>query len=239
MKTEKRQFIKTALILWVLCLIGKMSLFPYIVAQKIVIDISWQDYLKTFFIDAIVYAVIIIIGLKCAQKISLSARVDQDIKNVTLVWLFKMVSIGVMTGVVLLFLEKIVFAFPYQGIAEHNFHWQWQGLLASLYGAINEEVILRLFLMSFIAWGLIKLFKKTSRNSLFIISIVLSSLIFGVLHLPAAAKLWSLTPFIVCRILILNGLAGVVFGFLYYRHNLLAAMIAHFSADVILHGMGV
>jgi hypothetical protein len=32
-----------------------------------------------------------------------------------------------------------------------------------------------------------------------------------------------------------NGLVGVVFGWLYWRYGLLAAMIAHFSADVVLH----
>jgi hypothetical protein len=39
----------------------------------------------------------------------------------------------------------------------------------------------------------------------------------------------------VIRTLVLNGFAGLVFGWLYWRRGLLAAMIAHTSADVVLH----
>jgi membrane protease YdiL (CAAX protease family) len=32
-----------------------------------------------------------------------------------------------------------------------------------------------------------------------------------------------------------NGLAGVVFGWLYWRRGLLAAMVAHLTFDLVLH----
>jgi membrane protease YdiL (CAAX protease family) len=34
---------------------------------------------------------------------------------------------------------------------------------------------------------------------------------------------------------VLNSLAGLVFGWLYWRRGLKAAMVAHFSADLVLH----
>jgi hypothetical protein len=34
---------------------------------------------------------------------------------------------------------------------------------------------------------------------------------------------------------LLNGIAGLVFGWLYWRNGLVAAMVAHTSADVVLH----
>jgi membrane protease YdiL (CAAX protease family) len=39
----------------------------------------------------------------------------------------------------------------------------------------------------------------------------------------------------VTRILVLNGVAGTLFGYLYWRKGLEAAMIAHGAADLTLH----
>jgi membrane protease YdiL (CAAX protease family) len=40
---------------------------------------------------------------------------------------------------------------------------------------------------------------------------------------------------VIVRALLLNGIGGIVFGWLYWKRGLLAAMLAHFSADVVLH----
>jgi hypothetical protein len=47
-----------------------------------------------------------------------------------------------------------------------------------------------------------------------------------------------LTPVVVARALVLNGVAGATFGVLYWRAGLEAAMVAHVAADVVLHGVG-
>ena len=39
----------------------------------------------------------------------------------------------------------------------------------------------------------------------------------------------------ITRALLLNGIGGIVFGWLYWKRGLLAAMLAHFSADIVLH----
>ena len=44
-----------------------------------------------------------------------------------------------------------------------------------------------------------------------------------------------LTPLVITRAILLNGIGGVVFGWLYWKRGLEAAMIAHFSADIVLH----
>ena len=66
-------------------------------------------------------------------------------------------------------------------------------------------------------------------------AIVVTALVFGIGHLPATAAVLPLTPLVVARALLLNGLGGLLFGWLYWRRGLLAAMLAHFSADVVLH----
>jgi hypothetical protein len=58
-------------------------------------------------------------------------------------------------------------------------------------------------------------------------------------HLPATAAVAPLTPLLVARALVLNGVAGIAFGYLYWRHGLEAAMVGHMSAHVVLQIPGV
>jgi membrane protease YdiL (CAAX protease family) len=44
-----------------------------------------------------------------------------------------------------------------------------------------------------------------------------------------------LTPLVITRTIILNALVGVVCGWLYWKRGLESAMLAHFSADLVLH----
>ena len=101
------------------------------------------------------------------------------------------------------------------------------GLLASFYGGIGEEILTRLFLVSVIAWIL--------RGRATWLAIVIAALLFAAGHLPAAATVSPLTPVFVTRTVVLNSLAGIAFGWLYWRRGLEAGMVAHFSADLVLH----
>jgi membrane protease YdiL (CAAX protease family) len=114
----------------------------------------------------------------------------------------------------------------------------WKGFLASFYGGIVEEILLRLFLMSLFAW-LGSFISKTAEGkptrTAFWIANILAAILFGLGHLPATAMLMPLTPFVIARAIVLNGLAGITFGYLYQSRGLESAMIAHFSADIVLH----
>lgn len=114
----------------------------------------------------------------------------------------------------------------------------WQGLSGALYGGINEEIVMRLFLLSLFAF----LGKQVSHttdglptSSVFWTANALAALLFGLGHLPAVMMIVPLTPTVVTRLVILNGLLGVVFGYLYFARGLESAIIAHFTADIVLH----
>ena len=66
-------------------------------------------------------------------------------------------------------------------------------------------------------------------------AVVVAAIAFGAGHLPAAAKVWPLDTVVVTRTLLLNGIAGLVFGWFYVRHGLESAMLSHFCADLVLH----
>lgn len=112
----------------------------------------------------------------------------------------------------------------------------WQGLLAALYGGIIEELLLRLGLMTLlVSAGVMLTRARPPAAPVYWAANLVAALAFGGLHLPATAAVIPLTPLIVVRALALNGPAGLVFGWLYWRRGLVAAMAAHFAADVVLH----
>jgi hypothetical protein len=111
----------------------------------------------------------------------------------------------------------------------------WRGALASFYGGIVEEVLCRLFLVSLLVWLLARI-GGGARPWMFAVAIVLAALIFGASHLPAAFA--SGTPHelrAIARIVALNMIVGVPLGWLFWKHGLEHAMLAHFSADLVLH----
>jgi membrane protease YdiL (CAAX protease family) len=114
----------------------------------------------------------------------------------------------------------------------------WEAFLASFYGGIAEEVLLRLFLVSLIVWIISKI-KKVKDGSLtdfgIWLSIILATIIFGLEHLPAIAQITTLTWVVIIRAIVLNGVGGIIFGWLYWKKGLESVMTAHFSADIILH----
>ena len=95
---------------------------------------------------------------------------------------------------------------------------------AGLYGGIVEEILMKLFLMSLIAFILWKLFfRSTPKNKLpdiiFISANIISALLFAAGHLPAtAAAFGALTPMLLARCFLLNGIFGLLFGRLYRRY---------------------
>jgi Type II CAAX prenyl endopeptidase Rce1-like len=148
---------------------------------------------------------------------------------------------GIVTGAAVLLLDVFVFAprLPSEvgaGGAQTTTPTWWYGLLASLYGGLDEEILLRLGLMTLLVWlGARLTGAPRPPGAVYWTSNVLGAILFGLGHLPATAALVPVTPLVVARALALNGIAGIVFGWLYWRQGLLAAIVAHFAADLILH----
>ena len=100
------------------------------------------------------------------------------------------------------------------------------------YGAVIEEVMLRLFMMSLIAFILKKLTRKEGVGILIAANIV-SALLFAAGHLPATIMMIGTTPLIIFRCFLLNGGIGLLFGWLYRKYGFRYAMIAHGGCHVI------
>lgn len=105
-------------------------------------------------------------------------------------------------------------------------------LTAIVYGGVTEELLLRWGFMSLLVWFAWKFLKQgvaLPSHSIYWGVIVIAAIVFGVLHLPATAALAPITGWVVVRAIVLNGIAGIAYGWLFWQYSLEAAMIAHAS----------
>jgi hypothetical protein len=202
--------------------------------------------------QVILFGVAIWVGMSFAKSVGLGApliekwlsggRIGADLRRI----LPFSVGLGVILALLIIALEVFIFQPALLAQLGENAlagssavkPEAWKGFLASFYGGINEEILLRLCVMSFLVW-LGRFVSKTSDGGPTLAVLwtanILAAVLFGLGHLPATAGLVPLTGLVVTRALVLNGLIGIGFGYLYFRHGLESAMISHFSADIILH----
>lgn len=107
-----------------------------------------------------------------------------------------------------------------------------------LYGGITEEILTRFGLMSLFVY-LFSLIIKSPSNLKFWLGIITSSLLFALGHLPVVFQAVSNPGFAtIVYILIGNSIAGVLFGWLYWRKGLESAMLAHMVAHLCMLMLG-
>lgn len=195
--------------------------------------------------SALLFAVLTFIGLRLSnklgfkmpiiEKLATKKKIDFNVKEIIKI----SVLLGLLTGALIVVLDFILFQFGLESLFKEISTPVWQGFLASFYGGISEEIVMRLFFMTFVAWLISKIIKlkgKAIESKLIILtSIIIAAILFGIAHLPITSELMTITPLVVFRALLLNGIGGVVFGWLYWKKGLESAMIAHFSADIVLH----
>lgn len=132
---------------------------------------------------------------------------------------------AILTGGVFFFLIAQKFEVLFSSL-EKIIHPSW--LTKLLYGGIAEEIIVR--------WGcttffLLILSKKFSPDKSFIWSVVLSSLLFGLGHIPMAmAAKASMT--LVFLVLFSNFMYGLLFGYAFIKFGLWCAILCHLGAHL-------
>jgi membrane protease YdiL (CAAX protease family) len=248
---DRRLKWKIFAVLMVGALVGVLAIIPYTVSlvglpSAEVLPV-WLSMLIWLLQSMLLFAGAIGLGLWLGGKVGLGAPLLRS-------WLagdpkaldkFKAslrlgIGAGVIVGLVIWTFEKVVFN-PYmpEALSMSEQPPAWQGLLASFYGGINEELLFRLGLMTLVVWVGMKVSRKGYPSTIVIwTGNILVAILFALGHLPMAAALAPLTFIVVIRILLLNSIGSVVFGWLYWQRGLLIAMLAHFCSDIVLHVIG-
>ncbi|MFT3835560.1 MAG: CPBP family intramembrane metalloprotease [Myxococcaceae bacterium] len=260
--SPRRLFWKTAAVLWGASVVGVVLVLPYatslqqdklaLAAEKSHLPVP--ALLAISVLQTSIYvAVLVSGGLWAASKLELRTPLITA-------WLTRAPSppkgtlaiaagVGLVSGLALVAADHFVFA-PLPAVqalmhaadAPGTKPGRLLGLMASFYGAIDEEVMLRLGLLSLLALGVRALGRLAGAgrevalpSAAFWLANVLSALLFGIGHLPATAALVPLSTAVVIRAIVLNGSCGIVFGALFRRYGLEWAMVAHFCVDLVLH----
>jgi hypothetical protein len=115
----------------------------------------------------------------------------------------------------------------------------WENFTASFYGGLNEELLFRLLGLSATAWLLSPAWRTPSggpTDAALWVANAIMAVLFAVGHLPAArAVMGSITPLLVGRALALNAPIALSCGWLFWRFGIEAAIVAHFTADLVYH----
>lgn len=250
---------KTFFILWIAAIFGVIAIIPYSlelqsgILQNLASPLPLPALIAIQIAqNALIFGVLTAAGLFFASRIGLGTPIieaklqGEPIANKVRTILPISVGFGVLASLLIIGLDVFVFQAAMlrelgdriNDIAQTAHPAAWKGFLASFYGGIVEEILLRLFLMSLLAW-LGSFISKTAEGrptgAIFWMANILAAVFFGLGHLPATAIVMPLTPLIVMRAIVLNGVAGILFGYLYWKRGLESAMISHFSADIVLH----
>lgn len=155
------------------------------------------------------------------------------------------VGIGIIGGILIVVLDAVMMPFVAQDLPQSVIGATRPTVLdvfayvpvRFLYGGITEELMLRFGLMSvlvFVGWRITGTRADGPQPAVVWAAIVIAAVLFGLGHLPALAQSVDLTPALIVRTVLLNAVAGVLFGWLYWRRSLEGAMVAHASFHVPL-----
>lgn len=115
-------------------------------------------------------------------------------------------------------------------------------VVASASAGIGEEVIFRLFFISFWVWLVADvILKRKWQNQIFWIVAVGSAFAFALAHLPSIMFLFGLKTIgdiplaLMSEIILLNGFLSIVAAYYFKTCGFLSAVSIHFWADVVWH----
>ncbi|MCL1074110.1 CPBP family glutamic-type intramembrane protease [Shewanella dokdonensis] len=238
-------------LLFLLGIIGALSLLPTINTLLSTLTLSpsipqWALLLLSVFQTALLLFCALMLGNWCSVRVNLSAPLFTIwLAQRYISWsavkapLWAAIRVAILCSVLLLCLQYFAIPrLPADFVANGS---KLAPPLYSrlLYGGLTEELLVRWGAMSFLLWLFYRMFCGGRATSSCVgpwLSIVVSALLFGLGHLPAALMLTSAAnPFLVTYLLLGNGIFGIAAGWLFWRYGLEAAVMAHMLIHLLLY----
>lgn len=186
----------------------------------------------------ILYGGLGFIGLKLSQKIGFADIWDIKISNKQRFLIPAFVGGGI--GIFFILADVIFSKFHTLGSIPHPPFPS--SFVVSATAGIGEEVIFRLFFISFWVWFVSYIIlKKRWQNQVFWIVTLFSALAFALGHFPSVMILFGLNtiqeiPFaLISEIILLNGVISFFAAYYFRKYGFLAAVGIHFWTDIIWH----
>lgn len=240
-------------ILFVATLVGSVAVLPYslrLLPKDKPVKMSMPKLVLLSTIQgAVIFVIATGVGLLAAHSIGLGAPYIEALLggSAPMHSIASMLQVAIVYGALagaLLLVADLLFL-PYWPEALLDTACKttlWENFAASFYGGINEEILVRLLGLSALAWLLSKVWHTSAglpTDAVFWIANVVLAILFGIGHLPALKNLLGkIPPLMLVRSLLLNFPIGLLCGWLFWTYGIEAAIVAHFSADIIYHVFG-
>ena len=189
-------------------------------------------------IALVLYGGLGFLGLKLSQKLGFADLWDPKVSNKQRFLLPALVGIGL--GIFFILADAIFSQFQALGPLPHPPFPT--SLVGSAAAGIGEELIFRLFFISFGVWLISYLLLKGKwQDQIFWIVAFLSALAFALGHLPSMMLLLDfktvseIPPVLMSEIILLNGVLSLFAAYYFRKFGFLAAVGIHFWADVVWH----
>jgi membrane protease YdiL (CAAX protease family) len=248
--TDRIPRLRLSLLLWLAGMLGvvviTVAVLPQLLGEVTLPAPMWVISLASLAQSALLVALVVWTGVVLAPKVGLrapafeAAVTSRSIASALRPQFLPGLVAGALGGAGLFAIGG--YAAP-AGLAEVQQRFTLPILARVLYGGVTEELLLRWGLMTalvWLEWRLLQRRRGTPQPVYLWLAIVVSALLFGAGHLPAAAALvGELTGDVVLFVVGVNTAFGVLFGYLFWRYGLEAAMIAHGTAHVVSYVAGL
>ena len=196
---------------------------------------------------AVILAVAVVIGVALASRVGLSAPAAEALATGGNVFtplkpqLLPGIAGGLLGGVSIVLISLLTKPLLAASVVDRIGRFAKIMPLPTrlLYGGVTEELLLRWGFMTLLLWAAWRVLRKGQNAppaAYFVSAILISSLVFGVGHLPLAYVLLpdSFTAALVMFVILANSAFGVIAGYLYWKRGLESAMIAHIFCHLVL-----
>ena len=231
----RRPFSWRALwILVVLQLLGNLAAIPLLRATN-----KLDEPVSAWILWTAVSVPIIGIGLVLAARIGLGVpSVEGQLKREEISdWAGRVFALSLIVAIA----GSLPFLLVNQNVNPEGYPPSWMLVLASVQAGVREEIFMRLFLMTLLAWlgGLVQR-EADGRPSPTVMwcAVIVSGFLFGLGHIDDVVPTPEIYGALV-GLLLVNTMFGIVFGWLYWKQGLESAILAHFMVDAVGSGIVV
>jgi len=194
--------------------------------------------LAAFFIVGIIYGGLGLIGLHLSNKLGFTSIWSDGVTNNQR--FVQPAIIGVVIGIFFIISDIVLSNFNTVG---HLHHPTFPAsLTASIVAGIGEEIVFRLFFISFWVWLISSLILKgEGKNLIFWIITAFSAIAFAVGHLPSIMLSFGYTSttqipaILLMEVILLNGVLSFFAAYYFRKYGFLAAVGIHFWTDFVWH----
>jgi hypothetical protein len=148
---------------------------------------------------------------------------------------FYSLSLGIATACLILLMDRLLFA----GVSMPRIRAVgalplWMRAIIPVYAAVTEELLYRLGIMTIVVWIATSFLRQNPESPSVAatwLGIAVAAVLFALAHLANVPN----APHPLLRAMTLNGFAGMVLGWLYWKRGFEAALVAHFGADAFIY----